>query len=317
MAEPEIFGMTLYQAAWAFVLYSFAGWVVEVVFHAVTMGRVVNRGFLNGPVCPVYGFGVLSVFAFFSCLGRAGEAAELAPAWQLFLGGCVLATLVELFSGWLLDVLFHTRWWDYSGKPFNFRGYVCLEFSLIWGLAVTFVMREVQPFVRGAAGPAIPERIGVPLLFVLYASYLADAALTVLSVLRFNRHLEELERLRASMRIVSDGMSRVIGGGTVRTMEELERGRARAEEAGEELRTAALDARRSVLSGLDGTRESLQERRARIERRQREILLSLRRRRHFGEGRLLRAFPDMTHRRFAESLRWIREQLGRDGHGLQ
>ena len=57
-----ICGMTYYQICWYFLLYSFGGWVVEVIFHAVALGKVVNRGFLNGPVCPVYGFGVLSVF---------------------------------------------------------------------------------------------------------------------------------------------------------------------------------------------------------------------------------------------------------------
>ena len=57
-----IAGMTLYQIGWYFVMYSFLGWVVEVAYHAVTQGKVVNRGFLSGPVCPVYGFGMLFVF---------------------------------------------------------------------------------------------------------------------------------------------------------------------------------------------------------------------------------------------------------------
>ena len=66
-----IAGMTIYQIAWYFLIYSFLGWVVEVVFHAVHQGRIVNRGFLNGPVCPVYGFGVLAILSFF---GRIEEA---------------------------------------------------------------------------------------------------------------------------------------------------------------------------------------------------------------------------------------------------
>ena len=63
-----ICGMTYFQICLYFLFYSFGGWVVEVIFHAVTLGKVINRGFLNGPVCPVYGFGVLSVFALLNTL---------------------------------------------------------------------------------------------------------------------------------------------------------------------------------------------------------------------------------------------------------
>ena len=58
-----IFSMTYYQICWYFLFYSFCGWVLEVIFHAVALGKIVNRGFLNGPVCPVYGFGALAVFS--------------------------------------------------------------------------------------------------------------------------------------------------------------------------------------------------------------------------------------------------------------
>ena len=58
-----IFGMTYYQICWYFLFYSFCGWVLEVIFHAAALGRIVNRGFLNGPICPVYGFGALAVFS--------------------------------------------------------------------------------------------------------------------------------------------------------------------------------------------------------------------------------------------------------------
>ncbi len=70
--KDMICGMTYYQICWYFLIYSFGGWIVEVIFHAVALGKVVNRGFLNGPVCPVYGFGVLSVFAMINTLQSNG-----------------------------------------------------------------------------------------------------------------------------------------------------------------------------------------------------------------------------------------------------
>ena len=335
-----VFGMTPYQMAWYFLIYSFIGWVVEVIFHAVTLGKVINRGFLNGPVCPVYGFGVLSVFAMVACLGGAeGAMVESVPLWQLFLGGVLLATAVELLAGWALDKLFHARWWDYTDRPFNFHGYICLEFSLIWGLAIAFVVREVQPYIRRFSGTAIPERVGWPLLLIMYLAFAADVVVTVLTVLRLNRQLEELDRLRTSMRTVSDGMSRVIGGGTVRTVQEIEHGREKMKQAGTELRTAVAQAEDSLRQNVSGARESLEERRQNLNesvagarqalqdglaarreqaaRRQEELYHALKRERVFGTGRLLRAFPEMRHTRFGDTVRWIQEKLNEEEHRIQ
>ena len=117
--------MTYYQICWYFLIYSFGGWALEVVYHAVACGKVINRGFLNGPVCPVYGFGVLSVFAMMNTFQGSGYQLN---DGMIFLFGVILATAVELIAGWLLDVCFHARWWDYSNKPLNFHGYICLEF---------------------------------------------------------------------------------------------------------------------------------------------------------------------------------------------
>ena len=65
-------GLTIYEIVWFFMLYSFLGWVLEVVYHAVSNGEIVNRGFLNGPVCPIYGFGMVGVFTLFNSLASGG-----------------------------------------------------------------------------------------------------------------------------------------------------------------------------------------------------------------------------------------------------
>ena len=137
----------IYPFAWYFLIYSALGWILEVIYHAVTQGSIVNRGFLNGPVCPVYGFGMLSVISIMQ-IRHAQTAFSLSnePMWLSFLIGVLFATSVELFAGVLLDRLFHARWWDYSRKPFNYHGYICLEFSLIWGMAVAIVLRDIQPW---------------------------------------------------------------------------------------------------------------------------------------------------------------------------
>ena len=121
-----LFGFTLYQIAAYFLIYSFLGWCVEVAYAAVTRGKLVNRGFLNGPVCPIYGFGMLALLFALTPL--------LDNNLLLFVGGVIIPSAIELAGGWLLYRLYHTRWWDYTDRPFNVGGFICLEFSLYWGL---------------------------------------------------------------------------------------------------------------------------------------------------------------------------------------
>lgn len=123
----EVLGLTFYELLWYFAIYSFLGWCMEVVFCTVRTGKLVNRGFLNGPVCPIYGFGMVIVLA---VLGRFSDNVAL-----LFFGGMALTSALELAGGWALKRFFHTTWWDYSDKPMNLGGYICLQFSLAWGCA--------------------------------------------------------------------------------------------------------------------------------------------------------------------------------------
>ena len=110
-----------------FFIYAFIGWVVEVSFHAVTVGKFINRGFLSGPYCPIYGFGAISVIYFLTDIAEKNK-------FVLFLGSIAIATAIEFVAGFLLEKIFHERWWDYSDRKLNVGGYICIEFSVIWGL---------------------------------------------------------------------------------------------------------------------------------------------------------------------------------------
>lgn len=228
-----IAGMTYYQICMYFVIYSFAGWVTEVIFHAVTLGKIVNRGFLNGPVCPVYGFGMLSVFAV-SNLIPAGAAVQIGILY-LFFGGMILATAVEFLAGWLLDILFHAKWWDYSGKPFNVHGYICLEFSIIWGLAIVFSVKILHPMIAAASAEGIPEWIGKPILAVIYIIYLADFIVSVAEIRGLNKTLAQIDTVSRSIRRVSDGMTKTIASNAIRTAQVIGEGQVQGALAKAEL----------------------------------------------------------------------------------
>ena len=119
---------TIYELLCFFVIYSVLGWCLEVCFCTINTGQFVNRGFLNGPVCPIYGFGMVIVLVALTPLAHSLPV--------LFVGGALLTSALELAAGWILKKVFHTSWWDYSDVPFNLGGYICLKFSLAWGVAV-------------------------------------------------------------------------------------------------------------------------------------------------------------------------------------
>ena len=306
-----IFGLTLYEVLWYFLIYSFIGWVAEVIFNTVVLGNILNRGFLNGPVCPIYGFGVISVFALAHYVGGGVAKLDQMPLLQLFFGGMVLATAVELIGGFILDVCFHARWWDYSDIPFYLHGYICLEFSILWGLAVAFVLRVIQPYIRAASVEFIPEQIGFPILVVCYAVYLLDVIVTVLMVNKLNRYLKELDTLQKKLRIVSNGLRDALGTSAYVTMNTLDKGKEKAEKVSKRIRDGAASAGNSVHSIHQGIGEAVDSGRERLVAGIRERYNAVMNSKYFGMGRLLHANPGMKHREYPELVEELQKDLNK------
>lgn len=273
-------GMTYYEIASYFIIYSFIGWCVEVIYHAVKVGKVINRGFLCGPVCPVYGFGILAVFAMTKSVlpslanmseSRLTEGDRLSEVLIVFLCCMILATAVELAAGWILDMAFHARWWDYSKEPFNLNGYICLRFSMIWGAAGVFVVRIIQPVMENASAYQLPEKYGWPLLAAAYAVYLFDFIVTVMIVAGMNKQLEELDEIKKNLRRVSDDLSERIGGGTIETQQKLEESRVQAALAGYEFRDELEEKRREYEARKAEIRRKSAARRLEFEKQMEEL----------------------------------------------
>ena len=185
----------IYQALWIFIIYAFLGWCSEVAFAAVNKGKFVNRGFLNGPVCPIYGVGMLIVVL---CLWSLRDRPLL-----LFLGSALLTTALEFVTGFVLERFFHDKWWDYSDKPFNIMGYVCLKFSIFWGLACTFIMLIIHPIIYGFIR-LIPHIVGVVLLVIIMTGFVIDVAVTVSTIVKFNRRLKVMDDIAAKIKVLSN-----------------------------------------------------------------------------------------------------------------
>lgn len=198
--------MSLPLILFYFMTFAFLGWILEVSFAAVKSGRFVNRGFCNGPVCPIYGAGVAVIYA---VLGA------LRDTWVLlFLASILVTSAIELVTGFLMDKLFHTKWWDYSGKKFNIGGYICLRFSLIWGLLCMGVVKLLFPLFDGLYG-LLGEHVVVLLEIVFFVVLLVDFAVSVASVIGLNRRLGALDKIAEELHHGSDSLGGHVYRGTV------------------------------------------------------------------------------------------------------
>ncbi len=295
---------SIYSLLGLFLVYAFLGWCVEVSFVAVTLGQVVNRGFLNGPVCPIYGVGMLGVLLLLEPV--SGNLI------LLFLGGMVLCSLVELVGGWALERIFHTRWWDYTDEPLNLGGYVCLKFSIMWGLAVVFALRLVHPTVALMLS-LVPRGLGWVLLGVLYGLFLTDLVLTLVTIAGMKKRLGELDRVGQALHAVGDTISDRVGNTALAADAKLdairESGQGKVIE-GKEKMAAALESGQERLDALkesgqerlEGTLEELQERKRQLELRRQRLLAEYRNQPRFGVRRIGRAFPAVK-RAIGEHLR--------------
>ena len=301
-----IFGLTFYQILWYFLEYSFIGWVVEVVYHAVAMGKIINRGFLNGPVCPIYGTGMLGVLMLYNlitaALSDAGVTSNSVRLICIFAGGMLFATAVELAGGWLLDKIFHARWWDYSDRKFNLNGYICPQFSLLWGLGILAVVEIIHPLL--AVEPThgiIAHAAGIIVLAILYTLFAIDCVATVLTIRGLNKKLAEIDEISSAIRQGSDYITDKVGNGAYKTTVKIEEGALQARLGYAELKDKVASDKEEFDAMAENTRRELMARRD-------KLYEELTKERHWGIGRLLNAFPMVKHEKYTEALKEIMEK---------
>ena len=285
MPPFELAARTVY---WFFV-YGLLGWCAEVIFAAVKEHRLVNRGFLCGPICPIYGFGMVALLYAARALGAPGLPLSV-PV--VFVVGGVLTTLLELVAGWGLYRLFRIRWWDYSHLKWNLGGYICPQFSLLWGLGSVIMVKVVHPLLLRSAG-AVPLRIMAPLDAVFLVFFLVDVGASTAAAIGLNQRLQEIDELRAKLRISSDKLTELLGTGAM-TADTL------LDEQKLQLALARMERR----DDAEALREELTTHAAALRARLREMDLD-----RFGARRLLRAFPRMRSLRYGETLAATREAL--------
>ena len=345
--NTTVCGFSLYHILAFFLIFSCLGWCVEVVYAAATTGQLVNRGFLNGPVCPIYGFGMILVLFFLTPLED--------DLLLLYLGGVILPSALELVGGWALYKLYRTRWWDYTDKPFNIGGYVCLEFSLMWGVGAMVMVKVIHPTIAALVN-IIPPLVGFVLICLLYAVYAADVVATAIAASDLARELDALEKVADSMHAVSDAMTEILGTTALDMDQKMDESRlqlklaaaeardnvpklkpreamaairARTDEAMETARRASETARLNAAEAANAAKLAaqgaseraakraaallqLEELSAELQARSDEMRAQmLKKPRVIGQRRMLRAYPKLKHGVKRTSLETLRKKLER------
>lgn len=260
----------IYYYIWFFMVYSFLGWCIEVIFATTKSRKFTNRGFLNGPLCPIYGFGLIIILIF------VGPYKD--NILKLFLYSTVLISALEYIVGFTLEKLFYHKWWDYSEMKYNIGGYISLYFSMLWGIGCILVMKFIHPIVEIIV-TKIPLFIGYPVVLIFVVYLMIDTYVTVLTINGLNRRLSRLEEIANKLKDTSDGLGESLYERTINVLDKQEEFKVKVEN------------RRAIRTDLLNEEE--------------EIL----KQKKITQSRLIKAFPKMKSKKFSNALTKLQEYI--------
>lgn len=263
-----------YEILWIFIIYAFLGWCTEVSYAALQHGKFVNRGFLIGPYCPIYGMGILIVVVILSPLKE--------NLLVLYIGSFLLTSVLEFVTGYALEIIFHNKWWDYSLEHYNIHGYICLKFSLIWGFACTFVMLIIHPIIEGIIS-LIPYILGIFIISILMTVFIIDCTVTVSTIMKLNRRMKALTDIIDKLKEVSN-------------------------QIGENIFENVMEA----IEKKDDISDEVSNLKTKVKIEQEELILKykeLYEKKSIGSNRLMKAFPSMKSKINNDILQKLKEKL--------
>lgn len=142
-----------------FIIYSVIGWLLELIFSLFQLKKVVNRGFLIGPYCPIYGAGCLLLIIL---LSKYSDNIIL-----LFILAILICSILEYLTSWLMEKIFKLRWWDYSNMKFNINGRICLETMIPFGIIGVIVVKYFNPILMKLIDMIDPNTLSI-LVIILF-----------------------------------------------------------------------------------------------------------------------------------------------------
>jgi uncharacterized membrane protein len=275
---------SLLDAALMFFLYAFFGWILEVVYYGITQKKFVNRGFLYGPVCPIYGAGGTVVVL---CLT---PLKGFFPA--LYVSSVILTSVIEFLTGYVLEKLYHIRWWDYSDRKFNIKGYICPQFSLAWGVACTALMYFIHPLLYDTVIFRLGNTVKLIAVILLGIVFIADLIATVNTLKKLNLRIDRINEIARRLHEISDNIGEHVYDRTELAMKKYD-------ELAEDEKV------KTVKAELIRKQEKLEREREELRRRNDMIIKEM----SAFQKRIVKAFPKMEHKQYKGVISRIREKI--------
>lgn len=199
----SINGVDLYTSLSYLIIFSFIGWVWESCYVSVRQHKLVNRGYVTGPFCTIYGFGALSLYIILNPFSK--------NYILLFFVGSLVATILEYFTAAVMEYLFHTSWWDYSYQKYNYKGRICLSSSIAWGVCAVLLFAFFSPLANRfialfsvKSGKRIMAVIGI--IYVIDYTFATFAAVDVSKqIVKLESMLDDISELLRNSRAFSTG----------------------------------------------------------------------------------------------------------------
>ncbi|MDD4026707.1 MAG: putative ABC transporter permease [Candidatus Shapirobacteria bacterium] len=170
-----------------FAIYSLIGWALEVLYASYESKKFVNRGFLFGPVCPIYGIGVLFLI---TILGPIANHPFL-----FFIGAIITTSALEYLTGFILESIFKTNWWDYSDQKYNLDGKICLKFSIYWGFLSLFLFYFIHPSIVSFVSLII-LKTSFYLSLAIFMYFLIDFIISLIFIINLRSIFHKLDHLK-------------------------------------------------------------------------------------------------------------------------
>lgn len=184
--------ITIIQYLAYIIIYSFCGWVIESISKSIEEKQFVNSGFLNGPICPIYGLGAMIML--FTLSGLQDNI------FLLFLAAFVILTIWEYVVGIILEKIFKTKYWDYSHLKFNFQGRICLKNSIYWGILGVIFIKWIHPFVSDIVN-LIPAVNLTYVTTIIYSILAVDMAFSIITFTNIETTMQKINELGENIKL--------------------------------------------------------------------------------------------------------------------
>ena len=176
-SKPRIRLTRVQMSIFYFFIFAFLGWFLETLYSFYELGHFTKRGFLYGPICPIYGYGALILITFLSKYKK--------NSIKLFFYSAIVFSAFEYVVSFVLDSLFATKWWDYTNEFFNLNGRISIFYSFAWGIIAILLIHNIYPFIKKKLNmilSKIPYKLQITFLYIVGVIFIID---TILSCVRY------------------------------------------------------------------------------------------------------------------------------------